>query len=162
MIDAFRIYVDQLREGKEEVLQEDFSPEFLAVSETDLSFKDPVKVTGTVYQADDELVLNLNIDTLATIACSICNAPVKVDISIQNFYHAEPLKDIKTGIYDFRDLLRETIILETPKFAECNGDCPEREKVRKYFKKLPEEGAPSPEDEGYRPFSDLDNWDKNK
>lgn len=154
MRDAFRIYVDQLRDGKEEILKEELSPEFLEVAEPDLAFKDPVKLEGTVYRADEELILNFNVNTQATLACAICNAPVKVPITVQNFYHAEPLKDIKSGIYNFRDLLRETILLETPQFAECNGgDCPEREKIRKFFKKSPEEEEP------YRPFSDLD-WDK--
>lgn len=162
MIDAFKIYVDQLRGGKEEILDQEFSPGFLQISEPDLSFKAPVKVEGTVYLADDELVLNLNVNTFATLPCAICNASVNVPIAIQNSYHAVPVKEIKTGIYDYGDLLRETILLETPQFAECNdGDCPEREKVRKYFKKLPEEGGSSPDDEGYRPFSDLE-WDKNK
>lgn len=153
MIDAFKIYVDQLKSGKEELLHQEISPDFLDVSEADLAFNDPIKLDGTVYLADEELVLNFNINTNATISCAICNKPVKVEIDIENFYHVEPLEDIKTGVYDFRNLLRETILLETPQFAECDENCPEREKIRKYFKKPPEEEEP------YRPFSDLD-WDK--
>lgn len=160
MNDAFKIYVDQLRDGHEEDIHENFPPDFIDVNEKDLSFKDPVTVEGKAYLAEDSLILHFEIETIATIACAVCNTPVKVQVSIENFYHAEPLEEIKSGIYNLQDILRETILLETPKFAECNsGKCAEREKISKYLKvpnsKETDETNPN-DDEGYRPFSDLE------
>ena len=160
MNDAFKIYVDQLRDGHEEDIHEDLPPDFIEVNEKDLSFRDPVKVEGQAYTAEDSLILHLEITTYATISCAVCNAPVSVEINIQNFYHAEPLEEIKGGIYNLQPILRETILLETPQFAECNqGQCAEREKISKYLKTskgVEGDGIKPLDDEGYRPFSDLE------
>jgi len=159
MIDAFKIYVDQLRNGNDEEIQEEFSPAFLNVNEKELSFADPIEVNGHAYLTDDSLILNLAIKTKAMIPCSICNEPFKFDIEISNFYHVEELEEIKGAVYDFQELLRETILLETPQFAECHqGKCPDREKIKNYLKEVSEEKKSSEED-GYQPFSDFD-WNK--
>lgn len=154
--DRFRIYVEQLRDGGVEEINEAFAPDFVQIKEKDLSFSNPVSVRGQVYLADDVLILHLDIQTVATIPCAVCNSPADVVIAIKGFYHAVPLDEIKSAVYDFREILRETILLEVPILAECHkGKCPERKSLEKYFKK---EGAPgSKEDEeGYRPFADID------
>jgi len=149
--DTFKIYIEQLREGVEKPIHQELDPSFLDVHEEDLTFIAPVKLTGVVYTADDELIFNWNIQTEALVACSICNQKVEVPILITNFYHAEPIEQIKTGIFDYKELLRETILLEVPSFAECEGNCPRREEIARYLKE-PEKGGP----EGYQPFADLD------
>ena len=154
--DLFRIYVEQLRDGNIEEIDEIFSPDFLEISERELSFSKPVTVCGQVYLADDVLILHFDIQTIATIPCAVCNSPADVSIAIKGFYHAVPLEEIKGAVYDFREILRETILLEVPILAECHqGKCPQRKSLEKYFKK---EGAPGSkeDDEGYRPFADLD------
>jgi uncharacterized metal-binding protein YceD (DUF177 family) len=162
MNDAFKIYVEQLRNGHEEDIHEELSPDFIGVNETDLSFTSPVKVDGKAYLADDSLILHFDIVTHATIPCAVCNNPVSVEVNIRNFYHAEPLEEIKTGIYNLQNLLRETILLDTPQFAECNqGQCAERERLSKYLKTPTSKaddiaGIKALDDEGYRPFSDLE------
>ena len=79
---------------------------------------------------------------------------MSVPICIQNFYYSEPLSSIKTGIYCFKDLLRETILLEVPAFAECSkGGCSKREEYHKYIKEFSDHSSA---EEGYRPFADLD------
>lgn len=158
MNDEFKVYVDQLRDGHEEEIDEVFPPDFIGVNEKDLIFNDPVKVQGTAYLADDSLILHFDIETQAKIACAICNAPVEVEVIINNFYHAVPLSET-SGIFDMQDILRETIILETPQFAECNeGQCSEREKLSKYLKKSSsnDDGIEPSDDDGYRPFSNLE------
>ena len=56
--------------------------------------------------------------------------------------------------YNFKNLLRETILLEVPSFAECEGgSCPKRKEYNKYLKESSNEQS---EDEGYQPFADLD------
>lgn len=155
MDDSFKIYVEQLREGQEKVIEESLSSAFLDIHERDLAFTDKVVVEGKTYVADQELVLNLAIDAEALLPCSICNDTVHVPIHIDNFYYAEPLADIKTGIYNFKDVLRETILLETPLFAKCNNEnCLRQQEFTKYLK--PATDTKSDEDEGYQPFADLD------
>lgn len=155
MDDAFRIYVDQLRDGHIEHLDEEFSPEMMEITDAELQFQQPIKVTGEAYLAEDELVLHLDINTQAVIPCAICNDPVTVDVSLEGIYYTVPDEELTSGIYDYRESLREMILLETPRFAECEGKCPQRKEVQKYLR---EEGASDdrlPPDEGQKPFAHL-------
>ncbi len=155
--DSFRIYVDQLRDGQVEELDEFFSPAFLDVDEKDLKFVDPVYIAGQAYLADDMLVLHLDIKTFACIPCRICNNAVKINIDLRGSYFAIPLNEIKTGIFDFREMLREAVLLEIPTLAECHqGNCPERQVMQNFFKKETVPGSHNGEDEGYRPFENLE------
>jgi len=154
--ERFRVFVEQLRDGHIEKLREAFEPLFLDVHEKDLTFADPVHIQGEAYLADEMLVLHMDIDTYATIPCLICNEPVKVEIAIKGFYHAIPIDEIKGSVFNFQELLRETILLETPNLAECNqGKCPQRKTVQKYLKN-DADGSKKSNEEGYRPFADLD------
>lgn len=160
--DRFKIFVEQLRQGNTEEIEEVFSPDFLEIKEKELSFLQPITVRGQVYLADDTLVLHLDIHAVAVMPCAICNQPANVEIAIQGFYHAVPLIEIKGAVYDFREILREAILLEVPLLTECHqGKCPQRQSLEKYFKK---EGVPGIKDqeEGYRPFADLDFDSKEK
>lgn len=151
MDDALKIYIEQLREGRERKFEESLDPAFLDIREKELSFNKPVGVEGTAYLAEDELVIRWDIEAEARIPCRICNEWVAVPIRIDNFYHSEPLSEIKTGIYNSKELLRETVLLEVPTFAECHqGRCPKRKEVDKYLKESLDQ------EEGYRPFADLD------
>lgn len=155
MDDRFKIYIDQLRDGHVEKIQESFEPGFLDVQEKDLAFKKNVYVEGDAYIAHDALVLHLNINTVGILPCIICNEPVQVDIKVHELYHLEPLLNIKSGLFFFKDLLREAILLETPGFAECSGgQCPHRKEVAQYLKS--EEDLKTEHlEEGYHPFADL-------
>lgn len=155
MDDFFKIYVDRLRDGYEQELNETFSPDFLDIDEPDLTFKEEVQTKGKAYLAEQELLIQWEeISTSAIIPCSICNERVKVPIHIHHFYHAEPMNEIKSGIFNYKELLRETILLEIPPFFECNqGNCPKRKEISKYLKSTSEDQE---DDEGYHPFADLD------
>jgi uncharacterized metal-binding protein YceD (DUF177 family) len=154
MDDDFKIFVEQLRNGHERKIEEVLDPEFLDIHEKDLSFRKKVYLKGKAYLAEDELILHWDAQTEAEISCSICNEPVSIGIQIQDFYHAEPLSEIKTGIFNFKDLLRETILLEVPPFAECHqGKCPKRKEIKKYLKDPSKKGL---DEERYHPFADLD------
>lgn len=152
--DQFKIYVEQLRDGHSESLNESYSPDFLDIKEKDLGFKDAVKIQGEAYLAEEMLVLHLDIKTTYLMPCRICNEPVKTDLLVNGFYHAIPLGEIKGAVFNFKEILRETILLEVPPLAECHqGKCPQRQKMKKYFKQKTEQPA---QDEGYRPFADFD------
>lgn len=157
MNDRFKIYVEQLRDGHIEKISEKFSPDFLDVHEQDLKFVDPVLVDGEAYLAEDMLILHVDIKTTGLIPCSICNEPVKVEIAIDGSYHATPLDEIKGGVFNFQEIIREVILLETPILAECNkGKCPQRTLVQKYLKGENTSKTKDGEEDGYQPFADLD------
>jgi uncharacterized metal-binding protein YceD (DUF177 family) len=155
MEDSFKIFIEQLREGRTEEIKECFSPAFLQLQEDELHFLDKIAVDGEAYLADDDLVLHLDIDAQCSLPCSICNGAVLKKVNISDFYYTVPVKKIKSGVYDYQKILRETILLETPAFAECNeGKCPQRKQIEKYFKK--ESSVLSEVEEGYQPFANLD------
>lgn len=155
MDDDFKIYVEQLREGREKKIRETLTPDFLEIHEPDLSFEKPVELEGVAYLAENELILHWDVNAEALVSCSICNEKVAVPLHIQNFYYSESLDEIKSGIYNFKDLLRETILIEVPLFAECNGgNCPHRKEYADYLKEP--SLSQTDEDEGYHPFADLD------
>lgn len=154
MNDIFKIYIEQLRDGREEKIHEKLDPSFLDIHETDLVFDKPVELEGVAYLAEHELVLHWDIRTEVTIPCIICNESVTVPMHIQNFYYSEPIAEIKTGIYNFKDLLRETVLLEVPPFTECHdGKCPQRKEYQHFLKESSDQFS---DEEGYHPFADLD------
>ncbi|MGK5594744.1 MAG: YceD family protein [Parachlamydiaceae bacterium] len=151
--DAFKIFVEQLRSGNVEHLNEELSPDFLDVKEKELSFEDPVFLRGEAYLAESELILHFDLSTFASMPCSICNENVKVPIKVHNVYHHEPLSAIKSGVFSMREVLREVTLLEVPSFTECNhGNCAKRDELKKYLRK-PQ--AANSDDSGYRPFENL-------
>jgi uncharacterized metal-binding protein YceD (DUF177 family) len=159
--DRFKIYAEQLRDGHVEKINETYTPDFIDLDEErdELHFNGNVEVNGEAYLADENLILHLKIDANATIPCSICNGPVEVEIELPNFYHMEPLADIKGGIFNFHEILREAILLEVPAFGECHGgNCPERPQVAKYIKATSSIKSSGDDeiDEGYQPFADID------
>lgn len=154
MDDVFKIYIEQLREGREEKIHEKLPPDFLEIEEKGLVFNQLVELEGVAYLADRELILHWEIKTEAVLLCSICNDPVRVPLHIMNFYYSEPLAEIKSGVYNFKNLLRETILLEVPAFAECEGNCPKRKQFERYLKEP--SNRPADQKEGYQPFADFD------
>lgn len=155
MDDIFKIYIDQLRDGRESQINEQLNSDFLGIDEPNLTFQNHVKIEGSAYLADDELLFHWNIWTEALIPCSICSQPVPVEIKILNFYTSIPLSDIKGAVFNFKELLRETILLEVPTFAECNqGHCPKRKEFAKYLKETSSKLAK--EEDGHRPFANLE------
>lgn len=157
-LEYFKIYIDRLSDGRIESISHLFSPDFLEQNAEDLSFTSPVEVEGKVYLAGNELVLQLDVRTEAVLPCSICNQPVILPVELRNLYHVEALDKIKSAIFIFKDILREAILLEVPKFTECsNGNCPMRSKYSRYLSDDTKLDADTKSDDGgYRPFADLD------
>lgn len=153
MDDAFKILVEQLRDGRMETLSEVFSPDFLDVKEKDLFFVKNVTVDGQAYLADDTLIMHCTITAYAILPCVICNEPVEIEVVVDNFYHAEPLSEIKGDVFNFSTVIRDAILLKTPGLAECQGNCPERKNIKKYLKSSEQKDGHI--EDGYRPFADL-------
>ncbi|MBS0605236.1 MAG: hypothetical protein JSS60_09420 [Verrucomicrobia bacterium] len=154
-MENLKIYIDRLKGGHTHKIEETLPPEFMDLDDDELLFEEPIHVSGDAYLADDHLIIHLNITTSALLPCSICNDAVETPIAIKNIYLTEPLAEIKGAIYDCAEQVRETILLQTPLFTECNnGKCPERESIKKFLK--PEEKPSAPGDIVHFPFADLD------
>ncbi|MBS3905322.1 MAG: hypothetical protein KGZ39_08360 [Simkania sp.] len=146
------IFIDRFKEGQTLFIEETTAPDFLEIQEQELRFPFPIIVKGKTYLSDDHLIVQLQISTEIMIPCAICNELFSLPIRIENFTHVEPVAEIINHIFDYTQLLRETILLEVPTFAECHeGRCPERPKVAKYLRK-PQDKTQDPV---YFPFTNL-------
>ena len=131
MKDDFKIYIDRLREGREEVVDFTADATFIEVAD---EFSEPVRVYGVAYLAHDHLILRLNIVTEAGAICAICNEPVTSTIEIKDFYQTVELAKIPHFVFNFTSLVRDAILLQAPHVVECGGSCPYREQLRGYLK----------------------------
>jgi uncharacterized metal-binding protein YceD (DUF177 family) len=134
MSNKFKIYIDRLQNGSEQIIDDSFDPAFMNVEEKDLMFKDPVKVKAKAYLAGSHLVIDFHFSTLAFMQCSICNDFTKIEVSNKVLQTFDLNNDFKEKVFDFSEILRDVILIETPKFAECNNNCPQREELKKYLK----------------------------
>ncbi len=156
-MECLKIYVDRLKEGNSEILNATLPSSILDIQEEELSFKEPVHVSGDAYLADDHLVTNINARTTASLPCSICNEPVSILINVKDHCATEPLSEIRSAIYDLTPEVREALLLQVPQFIECNGgNCPERETMKKYLHKVAADKKSPTSEQVYFPFSNLD------
>lgn len=154
MEDGFNIYIERLREGHIEEISESFSSDFLNESPNEYRFEKPIQVTGQAYLAGDQLVIHLTLEAIVLIPCRICNEFTPLDIKVQEMYDGIPVESIKSGVYCIRQLIQEAMMLQLPEFYECHqGNCPEREKLKKYLKAKPSKD--NDDLEGYQPFKEL-------
>ncbi|MGC1878166.1 MAG: hypothetical protein WA347_02500 [Rhabdochlamydiaceae bacterium] len=152
-MENLKIYIDRLKGTQTLKIEETLSPDFLEVDEEDLLFDEAILIKGEAYVADEHLVIHLNIETTACLPCSICNHPIQVPVALKNIYLTKTLTEIAGAIYDITDEVRESILIQTPLFAECNGGkCPEREHLKQFLK--PEQTTG--DDIVHFPFADLD------
>ncbi len=151
MSDPFIVCIDHLRGGAVQKIDTSLSSEFLDIHEADLTFKDTVKISGEAYVTDEELVLHLNASTSMEMPCCVCNRFISLPLAIKGYYYTEPLTDIKDPLFDIRNVLREALLVELPKIAECKGNCPERETIAPFLRKNTKSDAPT----NYFPFNDL-------
>lgn len=152
MNSSFQIWIDRLKSGQNQLINESFAPDFLDVREEELQLNSPVIVTGVAYLTESELILRLNASTKVMMPCAICNRMIELDLSIKDCYHAQPIEKINSGIYDYRDLLRESLLIELPQYVECNqGKCPDRKIIAPYMREKQKE-----EPNTHFPFSTLD------
>lgn len=146
------IFIDRLEGGAVQKIDVLLASDFFEINESDLRFNSPVKIVGEAYITDDDLVLHFSASTIVQMTCSICNAWVPMTLAVKNFYHTEPLTGIAGGQFNFLSTVRESLLVELPKIAECNsGNCPQREAISPYLKKAASQDAL----EHYFPFNDL-------
>ena len=134
--DDLEIYIDRLKNNKEEPIYKNIHGDLLEINEQELKLVDEIKIKGKAYIASDFLIINFfTVQGRILMPCSICNELKSIDIKINNFYHSEPLDKIKNNKFNFKDVLKEAIFLEIPSFLECNNNCEKRKDLNKYINK---------------------------
>lgn len=131
----FHILIDRLKDGQIHKIDLSLEAEFLGPDEGELKFHKPVLVQGDAYLTDEYLVLRLKAATQIQMPCAICNQMIEIDLKMDHFYHTEPILEIRGAIFDFREPLRESLLIELPKTVECNnGKCEGRESIAPFIK----------------------------
>lgn len=152
MHEPFKILIDRLNKGETQKIDETLEPAFLALNEKELQFPEKVMVKGDAYLTDDHLIIRLKAKTAASMPCAICNEMIRIELNIEDFYHAQPVEEIPSAIFDFSEVLREGLLIGLPQYVECNkGKCPERATLAPYLKPKARE-----EKTTYFPFADMD------
>ena len=144
---TFKILIDRLKGGLTHKIEERADPVFLGPDEPELHFKTPVFVEGETYLTDDHLIIHLKAATKISMPCAVCNEMVDVDLKVENFYHTEPIEEIRSAVYDCSGVLREALLIELPRTVECSGGkCPDRSTMEPYLR---------PQDRTNFPFADI-------
>lgn len=145
---VFAILIDRLRGGQTDKIDLMVGPGFLGPDEPELKFGSPVEVKGEAYMTDDHLILHLQAKTLVRMPCAVCNAMIEIILETKNVYHTEPVTEIRDAVFDFGEVLREALLIELPRTAECNlGKCKERGLMAPYMKA---------KERTHCPFADMD------
>ena len=146
---AFKILIDHLKGGQTQKIDLREDPKFLGPDEPDLKFHKAVIARGETYLTGEHLIIHLQTATAIKMPCAVCNVMVEIELRVDHFYHAQPIEEIRSGVFDFSDPLREALLIELPKTAECNGGkCPERSSITPFIG--------SSKKETYCPFADMD------
>ncbi len=132
MLKKLSIYIDRLRDGGKELIEENLPSNFFGTDEN-FYFTSLINMQGEAYLAGDHFVLSLGIELDVSLPCIVCNAWTPYSIHIKNFLHTESLEKIKNGLYDYSDIVRGAIFLEIPTYFECNKNCPERIHLNSYL-----------------------------
>jgi uncharacterized metal-binding protein YceD (DUF177 family) len=118
-----QVFVDQLKDGEELVLDESLPPSCLDLAEGDeIVASSPITVQGRVYMASDWIIVDARVHTLISIPCAMCNNMFTYAIELPRFVTERQISTIEKGTWDIQEEIREAILLEVPFFGLCNGD----------------------------------------
>jgi hypothetical protein len=152
MDDRFKVFVDRLEHGHIQEIDETIPPSLLDLSSEDALFKHEIRVKGSAYLANHELIVALEVKASVEVPCRICGDECDIPLALAHLYLTPTKEEIKGGIYSFREALRDELLLEVPRFHECHGGkCPSRKEIDKYLKKQEAKGK----EETQQPFKDL-------
>ncbi len=135
MTELFKIWIDRLKGGTTQKIEENLDPSFLGPNEPELRFAFKVHVKGEAYLTNAHLIIHLKAQTKISMPCAICNEMIDTGLKVDNFYHTEPIEEISGACFDYAQVLREALLIELPKTIECNGgNCPERIAMEPYLR----------------------------
>lgn len=105
-------------------------PQNLQFEEEQVNFKDPLKVTGEVFNAGDMFTVSGQAETTLELVCSRCletfMLPLKVDfdgVYSQNQTADDEVRYFNGDEISLDDVVIEAIMLELPIKYLCNDDC---------------------------------------
>lgn len=108
---------------------------FMEVEEPYMGFTGEIQVQGRCELMDQGISLLLDIEAKTIQPCTVCNENTSATISIKQLHHFEKNPETCNNVFDFNDIVREAVLLETPEFIEClEGNCEARNDVKKYLK----------------------------
>lgn len=136
MLKKLSIYIDRLRNGNKDCIEENLPADTFGTDEN-FHFTSPISICGEAYLAGDHLILSLQMKLDTSLPCIVCNNWTPHAIHIENFLHTESLAKIKSGTYDYSSVIRDAIFLEIPTYFECNGNCSERAHLASHLTKKP-------------------------
>lgn len=146
-----KISIDALKIQEKIQINEELSHEFLGICEKDLKMNHPIHVKGEAYLSSDYLIIHFAVKTAFQMPCKICSEDVTLPLEDENYYNTISLENIKNGMYDFSEDIREALLLKLPSFVECNGGlCSERKNIEKFLKKPSKK-----QDDSYFPFEEI-------
>src|SRR5262245_26778924 len=133
------VYIERLREGKVEWIEEKIDPVRLDIQEEGLICKEPIDVTAEVYLVDTWLIVKMSFSACVMLSCSFCNEPFVFPIEVKDVQFEETLEEIHGAVFDLLPLIREALLLEIPFYPQCGHTvCRNRNEVEKYLKKKDE------------------------
>lgn len=120
--DIFSIYIDRLRDGKEEELHVTTSSQEIGVTiEDDTRILD-VECSGTAYLSSDYLILSLAISYAFNATCRKCNELSKEKRELPMQSYTLLLESIRGSVYNYNSVIREAILLDIPEYTECREE----------------------------------------
>ena len=128
------LYVDRLRAGEYKNSSFVTSPIIMEGINNEASYDHDIKVETDATIAAEFLILNISIETEVKIFCKICNSPITKKISVSEKHVSFSLSDMKSGLFSLAPFICELININTPRYQECKGNCPERDTLSKYLK----------------------------
>lgn len=135
MTDTFKIFLDRLIDGSEQDLDDTISNDQLFVNEDELKFDNTTTVKGKAYLAADHLIIDIYAEVGVKMPCSVCNEFIPFNLKMERQKLTIPTEEIKNKVYNYKDLIKESILLQIPQTIECEGRCPERPSIEPYLAK---------------------------
>lgn len=135
MSEALKIFIDRLKGGHTQKIEEAIAPAFLGPDEPELRFAERVQVQGEAYLTDSHLIVHLKARTRVLMPCAVCNQMIGVELKVDNFYHTQPVEEVPRAVFDCSEQIREALLIELPRTVECaGGKCPERTAITPYLR----------------------------
>jgi uncharacterized metal-binding protein YceD (DUF177 family) len=132
--DSIKIFIDRLKVEGDFKEKGTLNPSILELDPKDAVASD-ISFDLTAYLVEEQLIITFSASCNISMPCKICNEFSDEKISITKSTQDIELSDVKKGVYDASNLIRENILLQIPPFHECNGNCKERSNLTNYFKK---------------------------
>lgn len=135
MTDTFKIFLDRLTEGNEQDLDDVIPSDLIFANEHELKFGKDTTIKGKAYLASDHLVIDIYAKVEVKMPCIICSKWVPFVLEMEKQTHTIPIEDVKNKIYNYQDLIKESILLQIPQTIECASSCPERPSIAQFLVK---------------------------